>query len=313
MRRVSRTGGCALAILLVLTLPRDAGCGVLNVSQCYQEQTQWCWAGSCQAVLEFYGLTVTQTRIANYATGGNNVWNYLWGAGDPGDGIYRRGCNLVLTNFGGVLSTGFTGLMSLSQLQSEIDAARPVIINWAWDGGGGHILVARGVVASNVYLMDPWYGPSVSDYAWVCRGSSHTWQWTLKVTSSSTTTSGVPRWWMGRYSLTNGWQWDALALGDPDKDGVRTWQEYVADTVPTSGASRLYMSIAASGGCEAVTWPTSTNRQYTVVRGTTLPDSAAWTNVAGLTDVVGTGFPMGYTNAGAGGAEYLRVRVSLRP
>ena len=159
-----------LAILVCFGATGIALCGVLDLNQKNQEKTQWCWAASCQSVLEFYGLAVTQTSIASYGAGGSNVWNYLWGSGNPGDGIFRRGCNLILTNFGGVSSYGFTGLLTLPQLQAEVDGARPVVINWAWDGGGGHILVARGVVSNNVYLMDPWYGASVNDYAWVCQG-----------------------------------------------------------------------------------------------------------------------------------------------
>lgn len=237
-----------------LTLPASAG--VLNVEQKYQELNQWCWAGSCQAVLRFYGITPSQTNIAIYGTGGSNVWNYLWGQGtDPGDHIFRRGCDLIINNFGGVAGTGFTGTLTASQLQAEIDAFRPAFINWAWDSGGGHILVARGMVNSNVYLMDPWYGPSANDYAWVVKGGGHTWRWTIRITTPSTTTNGVPRWWLGNYNLTNGWQWINLANGDADGDGVPTWQEWVSDTDPTNPVSALrILSLKPEMGGIRIGW-----------------------------------------------------------
>ena len=40
---------------------------ILNVPQYYQEQTNWCWAGSSQMVIAYYGTSVAQCTIADWA------------------------------------------------------------------------------------------------------------------------------------------------------------------------------------------------------------------------------------------------------
>src|SRR5438045_610305 len=67
------------------------------VPEVYQEQDQWCWAGTTQAVISHYGKYVSQCSIAEYVrtvatwhsygstnccvsgSGGCNYWNYNWG------------------------------------------------------------------------------------------------------------------------------------------------------------------------------------------------------------------------------------------
>lgn len=50
-------------------------------------------------------------------------------------------------------------------------------------------------------------------------------------------TNGVPEWWLAGYGWTNAFS--AAALDDPDGDGMETWKEYHADTVPTQALSVL--------------------------------------------------------------------------
>lgn len=306
----------SLYVLICLSFSVVALADTLRVNQRYQEKNQWCWAASCQAVLEFYGISETQTNIAIYGAGGNNVWNYLWGSGDPGDGIFRRGCDLIINHFGGVSGSGFTGVLTAGQLQAEIDALRPAIINWSWDSGGGHILLARGMIGNNVYLMDPWYGPSVNDYDWVVSGGGHTWQWTFQISTESLAAHDVPRWWLGVHSLTNHWDWDNNALGDQDGDNISTWEEYIADTVPTSSASRFTVSISNPAIIVTnthVSWLGSTNRLYTLEKTSNLLSSSSWRSVPAVTDVPGTGGFMVYTNGISSVPEFFRTKVSIQP
>ncbi len=293
-------------IALVTAITGAASGGVLEVKQKYQEQSQWCWAATCQSALEFYGIAQSQTTIANYGTGGANVWNYLWGA-DTHDGVFCRGCDQILSQFAAIQSTGSGAAMSAPALQTEIDALRPVVVNWAWDSGGGHILLAYGMSGSNVWLMDPFYGPSISDYAWVNRGSGHTWQWTLRLCTSSVATNNVPRWWLGKYGLTN--NWDAQALGDQDQDAVPTWKEYLADTIPTNGASFFGLKAMRTNGTVVVSWTSSTNRMY-VIEGRSNLAQGTWTNLSSAR--IGTGGTMSVTNNCAGNMEYYRGNISFR-
>jgi hypothetical protein len=154
---------------------------ILTVPQKNQEQSQWCWAATSQAVLEYYGISKTQTEIAQYGTNGTNDWNWLYGSTT---GPTRNGVDLILNHFGSISSTGQANWCTLEFITAELTGRRPVPIRWGWDAGGGHILVIHGVADSLVYLMDPWYGPTINTYAWVRRGSTHTWTNSLKINTT---------------------------------------------------------------------------------------------------------------------------------
>jgi uncharacterized repeat protein (TIGR03803 family) len=157
----------------------------LNVPQDYQEQDQWCWAASSQAVLTYYGTNLTQTQIAQYGTDGADIPNYLYGSSSNPT---MRGVDLILNYFRGIISTPYASSLSQTFVRTEICTnARPVVIRWGWDSGGGHILVVRGLeVDGTVYLMDPWYGPTINSYSWVVSGGGHTWTHSLPLNCSPT-------------------------------------------------------------------------------------------------------------------------------
>ncbi len=169
-------------VLAALTMAGVSFGAVLDVPYYKQEKDQWCWNASSQMALKFYGKTYSQTTIAAWAVGGQNVPNYLYGSDST-----RKGCDLILAHFGNISATGLAYAMTLSALDSEMANSRPVIIRWGWDSGGGHIVVVRGTSGNSVYLNDPWpaNGQSVNSYNWVKRGDGHTWTHTLKLNSSS--------------------------------------------------------------------------------------------------------------------------------
>ncbi|MCX6354109.1 MAG: C39 family peptidase, partial [Candidatus Aureabacteria bacterium] len=154
----------------------------LNVPQKVQERSNWCWAGCSQAILEYYGTIVTQTDIAAYGTpGSDNEWNWLYGeSSNP----TRRGIDLILNHFASIGSTPYERCLTQSEVGTEINAGRPPVIRWGWDSGGGHFVVGRGIDGDTMYLMDPWYGPTVNTYSWVVRGGTHTWTHSLPLTSN---------------------------------------------------------------------------------------------------------------------------------
>ncbi len=173
-----------LAVVFILT-NATASATVLDVPQKYQEKTQWCWAGCSQAILEYYVTTVTQTDIAAYGTPGTaNTWNWLYGqSSNP----TRRGIDLILHYFAGIDSTHNNRCLSQPEVTSDIGAYKPPVVRWNWDSGGGHFVVARGIEGDTMYLMDPWYGPTINSYAWVVRGGSHTWTDSLRLTTNPPT------------------------------------------------------------------------------------------------------------------------------
>lgn len=314
-----------LTVLVGLSSKSGRADNILNVNQKMQEKDQWCWSASCQAVLEFYGINVSQSVIANYGTGSRNVPDYLWGWDNVWDNsaqIYYRknGCDLILANFGNISASGFNGILSQSALTAEMDAGRPVFVNWQWSGtSNGHILIARGVKDGNVYLMDPYYGPTIGTYSWVTNGltsgSTHIWQWTLKLSTASSTTNGVPRWWLGKYNLSTSGDWNALALADPDGDGVPTWAEYLADTDPTNESSRFVLNIhelAQSASQCVLSWQGSTNRVYSLQTKTNLSSSVPWVDVPGGTNLTGTGLGMVVTNSQTAQTRFYKINALPR-
>jgi hypothetical protein len=154
---------------------------ILEVPVCGQEQSEWCWAGTSQAMLEYYGYFYSQYEIAEYGTEGANIWNWLWGSStDP----TRRGIDMILEYFGDIDSAPYAYALSLAQSSAEICGLHPFVIRWGWTGGGGHFLVGHGVSDSNMlHYMDPlpigYGGAHVASYDWVVLGSNHEWTHSL--------------------------------------------------------------------------------------------------------------------------------------
>jgi hypothetical protein len=83
-------------------------------------------------------------------------------------------------------------------------------------------------------------------------------------TNSAASGSNVPFEWLASYGLTN---YEADVVLDQDGDGMKTWQEYIAGTIPTSAASLLKGSQATRN---IVTWNSMTGRVYSVYWSTNL-------------------------------------------
>jgi len=183
----SKSYVCIILFVLLL-LSNNVISQVLDVPQKYQEKNQWCWAATSQAVLEYYNTLKTQTEIVQYGTKGENIWNWLYGSSsDP----TRRGVDLILNYFGDISSQRYSIYLALETVQDEIGNSRPIPLRWEWDGGGGHILLINGISDSLVYLIDPFYGPTINSYNWLLKGSSHTWTHSLKLLTTPTLVYGT--------------------------------------------------------------------------------------------------------------------------
>lgn len=75
--------------------------------------------------------------------------------------------------------------------------------------------------------------------------------------------------WLASYFTTN--DYAACALADQDADGVKTWAEWIAGTVPTNKAS---VFAAAQATRNVVTWTPVTGRVYSVYWTTNLATKA---------------------------------------
>ena len=88
-----------------------------------------------------------------------------------------------------------------------------------------------------------------------------------------TSNNPTPEWWMVQFGWTN--DFEAASESDQDGDGVPTWQEWVADTDPSSSNSYFHIRLPHSFTQPALTIPYSPDRTYQVQRRYSL--SAEWT------------------------------------
>ena len=217
MRRNLRRASLIVLLLVATATIALAATVILNFPHTNpaQEHSQWCWAGVTQAVLAYYGTSVSQCTIANYASGypgvpgrpnccllsgfstddnllsGCNYWNYMWGSSTWG--VVNGSVQGILSHWG-VTSSLYSRVLSQQEIVTEIGAGRPAVMRFGWkcsDGTlacGGHFLDIYGQETDAAYLdyWDPWPGNGAtrSLYTWVLDASDHQWTHTLKLASA---------------------------------------------------------------------------------------------------------------------------------
>jgi hypothetical protein len=162
----------------------------LSVPERFQEYSNWCWAGSSQAVLYYYTQYPSQCEIANYAwnttkccSGSDNFYDKVKGC-NKANWLYGNDGSIqgILANWD-VSSDGTDEPMTWSASVQELDNGNPFVMRFGWTSGGGHFLVTYGYITNGSYLkyMDPWPGEgyTTSLYSWVLSASDHDWTHTL--------------------------------------------------------------------------------------------------------------------------------------
>lgn len=216
---------------IALCLPLASQAEFLLVPETYQEQTEWCWAGTSSAILSYYQKPMAQCEIANYTRtqavswhdfgtencctnpkGKCNYWNYNYG--------YPGSIQEILRSKG-IENRGTARALSLQEVRTELAAKRPFVIRWGWKTSGGHFIVGQGLVDSTMYYMNPWPGEGykIALYSWVLDNADHTWTHTnILSTDPSTGVSrdrtgpiAKPRAWMTKSDLRVEYTLDASA------------------------------------------------------------------------------------------------------
>lgn len=125
---------------------------------------------------------------------------------------------------------------------------------------------------------------------------------------------GLPDYWEHQYGLdpfdpgiTNA---QTGEMGDPDDDHVSNWEEYIAGTSPMDSASVFRVSAMGVAASILIHFPSVTGRLYSLQRAP-LGADAAWSNVAGQTDLPGVGATStaAHATGDALGAYRLTVRL----
>ncbi len=193
-----------LILIAILFCAAAAKTQVLNVPQVIQEQNQWCWAGSSKCILNYYGDSIEQCTIAEYARtvitwhsfgtvncctsadSGCNYWNYMWGT--------QGSIQDILVHFDSIQTTDLNAALTIPQIDSEISKNHLFVEHWSWVGGGGHFVVGHGIATtgstSTIYYMNPWFGEGLhfGAYSYMLSGNidsmgNHIWDLTSTIAS----------------------------------------------------------------------------------------------------------------------------------
>ena len=114
---------------------------------------------------------------------------------------------------------------------------------------------------------------------------------------------GTPNWWLDFYNVTENYD---------EGDTVPAWQEYVADTDPTTAASYFHIMSISNLPPATVYFPSSSRRYYTLHRATTC-GSGDWTNVTTQIDIQGAGGLDSLQDTNGVPRQFYRVGVKVSP
>jgi hypothetical protein len=189
----------ASAFLLILFAGASSAQIVrLPIQKETQETGRWCWAASMTMILNRYRTsypeyptdtvnedctTLGQCCVVNLYKGGNPSCCPSYEVGGEEDPCYIAGSNLddALEDWG-VDATQINDSLSTVEVDDEIDAERPFIIEWEWTGSeycddldSGHAVVGAGFDQFSNYMqiIDPTTRTLDNGYTW----AHITWVW----------------------------------------------------------------------------------------------------------------------------------------
>lgn len=194
----------------------------------------------------------------------------------------------------------------------------------------GELLVPVGTATNISVLADPFFqvsavrvdgqavGPVLS-YAFTNVWDEHALAADF---AAKLTGSGVPELWLNQINPAWTDNFSEHEQADTDGDGVPNGDEYVAGTDATQSQSVFRLELDMGGGLSVVSFPTvpydgsayglSGIRRYGLVQADDLLAPGSWVGVAGLTNVVGEGQTISYTNQlEAADRRFFRGRVWL--
>lgn len=264
------------------------------------------------------------------------------GTADPPAGLHARAPGAVLTNSIAVPApAGGTQLVCAGWTMAGNDPTNGAATNftmtvtndatlvWLWSTN--YWLDTAAGLGGSVDVADSWQAAQTTTQLTAAAAAYyHFTNWTGSVSATNNpldllmdapktvqanfaenlATNNTPEWWLAQHGWTN--NFDAAATNDAEPDGFPTWQEYIADTDPTSSNS-VVPSLAATGSTNLLAFgidPTSTGRHY-YIDNSALLDTPAWSNV---TNSAGTGgaWEPEFTPPGPG-VHFYRGRIALPP
>lgn len=189
-----------LSIALLAAFSFYTKAQVLTVPLVAQEHTQWCWAGCSKCILDYYGDTLEQCVIAEYARA-NITWtsfgtvnccvNANAGCNNPNyEATYPGSIQDILLHFSSIGSTELSHALSSPDITSLLAANNLFVEHWTWYAGGGHFVVGYGISGTDVYYMNPWPGEGkhIATHASMVDDGQHMWDYTLTIDHTTVST-----------------------------------------------------------------------------------------------------------------------------
>ncbi len=172
--------------------------------------------------------------------------------------------------------------------------------------GSDHVLVWNAVsnighnVVTNVFLR-----ACARDVALLGNWSEPT-QFQLNTAANSNGIS-IPDSWEIQYFGHTGID----PYGDPDGDGFKNWQEYIADTNPTNAASYLCITgITPGAGGVRIDWQGGTNASQYLQQTTGLDPTNSWVDIFTNPPTPNPGSFTVTSSIGTNSAMFYRIRVT---
>lgn len=146
----------------------------LPINSVKQDKSHWCWAASCEMVLQYYQVNKNQTDVANWAVGSQNTPLPLYNS-TPKLGVNQILENFALIQIGGTFFCNY--FLMNDEVSNEIKADRPVVVlgqNGFGTNPTYHILVIIGYddnpYPDEILFNDPYDGRS---YSWPTTDFQH--------------------------------------------------------------------------------------------------------------------------------------------
>ncbi len=227
-------------------------------------QNNWILEGKQGVGLALRNAGGTTNLIQFFFNGGDT--NYMVGdaAGERGSGIPWTDQGLTI-QISMLSSTSYLMQVGAVQIPGTLSGAPQQVRFWNYNGGTGQ--------SYDFFFNDP---AIITANASSGISTSDTVVITRQTGNHDSNTNGMPDAWEQQYfgGITG-----ADPQGDGDGDGVPNWEEYVADTVPTNGASVFTNRIQQAAGLGVMSLtvpaPTTNSRVYDAWFTTDLVD-APW-------------------------------------
>ncbi len=137
---------CLLVVLVLLgCLPIGSAAPVeenklLDVKLFAQQTDLWCWAAGAEMIMDYHEKSVSQCVHAGKAFGRDYCCQHYNDCSRPFDPVFEKfDYNVFFTRKGALLWKDLA-----AQIMGE--NPKPVGFSWKWVGGGGHYMVARGLI-----------------------------------------------------------------------------------------------------------------------------------------------------------------------